>query len=68
MKSTTKCTHRHRLGAKCCLEDGHEGGHLYRCAAPGCQGLTWPPSLSSPHFGCADLRIHPVAAPIDEVA
>ena len=43
-----QCNHRWRLGAKCCLPNGHEGEHLYKCSHPECPGLPYPAS-EKPH-------------------
>jgi hypothetical protein len=45
----TRCLFRHNAtGARCILEQGHEGRHHYRCAGVSCPGYPWPAS-EMPH-------------------
>lgn len=37
----------------CCLEDGHDGPHKYKCAGPHCPGLPWKASDLAHPSTCA---------------
>lgn len=39
-----------RNGCPCCLERGHAGDHMYKCASKECPGYAWPAS-ENPHPG-----------------
>ncbi len=55
---TERCDHLHGggdTGARCCLEQGHDQVHKYKCASPQCPGLTRP----------ASVRQHPCDEPLE---
>lgn len=49
-----RCGHRWGGGPQCCLEDGHGGPHLFRCAASGCPGRPFPASQMRHPYDCGD--------------
>jgi len=40
----SRCTQTYGVGPQCCLDEGHEGDHLFKCCSSTCPGLPIPAS------------------------
>lgn len=47
-----RCTFVKGQGPRCCLEAGHKGSHLYRCAGSFCPGYQTPASQAGHPWEC----------------
>jgi hypothetical protein len=48
----TRCTHTYGVGPQCCLDEGHEGDHLFKCCSSTCPGLPIPASVVAHPVNC----------------